>query len=108
MAVRDYFSSDYAEARRKFRDAATRAGAALAIVAAQVGANRAIPVDVGQPRAARPGGAGKRSADGLLEGVSEAALYLLDDLPDDRPRGLARALGNDRRERDDGGEREQS
>ena len=30
MAVRDYFSSDYAEARRKFRDAATRAGAALA------------------------------------------------------------------------------
>jgi len=29
MAVRDYFSSDYTEARRKFRDAATRAGAAL-------------------------------------------------------------------------------
>src|ERR1700726_2444334 len=30
MAVRDYFSGDYREARRKFRDAATRAGAALA------------------------------------------------------------------------------
>ena len=30
MAVRDYFSGDYSEARRKFRDAATRAGAALA------------------------------------------------------------------------------
>ena len=29
MAVRDYFSSDYTEARRKFRDAATRAGAVL-------------------------------------------------------------------------------
>ncbi len=29
MAVRDYFSRDYSEARRKFRDAATRAGAAL-------------------------------------------------------------------------------
>jgi len=29
MAVRDYFSADYSEARRKFRDAATRAGAAL-------------------------------------------------------------------------------
>src|SRR3984893_16584636 len=31
MAVRDYFSGDYREARRKFRDAATRAGAALPI-----------------------------------------------------------------------------
>ncbi|HKF73562.1 MAG TPA: M14 family metallopeptidase [Stellaceae bacterium] len=30
MAVRDYFSRDYGEARKKFRDAATRAGAALA------------------------------------------------------------------------------
>jgi uncharacterized protein DUF2817 len=30
MTVRDYFSRDYAEARRKFREAATRAGAALA------------------------------------------------------------------------------
>jgi hypothetical protein len=30
MAVREYFSSDYREARRKFRDAATRAGASLA------------------------------------------------------------------------------
>jgi hypothetical protein len=30
MPVRDYFSGDYREARRKFRDAATRAGAALA------------------------------------------------------------------------------
>ena len=30
MAVRDYFSGDYSEARRKFRDAATRAGASLA------------------------------------------------------------------------------
>jgi hypothetical protein len=30
MAVRDYFSADYSEARRKFRNAATRAGAALA------------------------------------------------------------------------------
>ena len=29
MAVRDYFSGDYIEARRKFRDAATRAGAAV-------------------------------------------------------------------------------
>jgi len=29
MAVRDYFSRDYSEARKKFRDAATRAGAAL-------------------------------------------------------------------------------
>jgi len=30
MPVRDYFSKDYGEARRKFRDAATRAGAQLA------------------------------------------------------------------------------
>jgi len=29
MAVRDYFSADYREARQKFRDAAARAGAAL-------------------------------------------------------------------------------
>ena len=42
MAARDYFAADYQEARRKFRDAATRAGAALEKSGAVIEPSRSI------------------------------------------------------------------
>ena len=61
----------------------------LGLVVAQVGADGAVPVDLGGARPARARGAVQAAADRLAQRAREPALEVLDHLAHDLPRRLA-------------------